>query len=64
MVLPSLSVTIAFFVSFLKPDVPLNVFILPRSIDVFIFKTFTLNSFSIACLISEELESFDTIKEY
>jgi len=58
--LPSTKVTIALFVSFLKPYWPLNVLPLPLVIDVLTLFTLTLKIFSIALLISKEFESFET----
>jgi len=63
-VLPSASVTIAFFKSFLYPELPLKDLILPFKIEVFTFVTLTLNIISIALFISITLESLLTIKGY
>ena len=64
MVLPSFKVTIALLVFFLNPNCPLKVLPFPRKIEVLTLLTLTLKIFSIASLISNELEFLDTIKEY
>ena len=58
---PSSKVTMALFVSFLKPYWPLNVLPFPRNIEVLTLLTLTLNIASIAFLISIESDFSDEI---